>query len=146
MMREDLLCCGKRSSLQFNQTPFTGPFIMYVHSLNSKRSTVFLCVSKDVNTYFKCDHMFFATVSLIRLKGASTRQIRNWKHLFSMLCISSCASQTWPWWEWKCTAILYALAPTLTPLFGFDRFIFSTGKKGLNGVLVYWSRRQKLSE
>lgn len=64
LMRADSLYYGKRLSVGSQFYHVLTRALMYVKSLNSKSSTVFLCVSKAVNTYFKCDHVFFATVFL----------------------------------------------------------------------------------
>lgn len=47
------------------------------------------------------------------------RQIHYWKHLFSLLPISSCASQTWPQWEGKCMQAYFTSSLPLSPFFCF---------------------------
>lgn len=66
LMGEDSLCCGKKTSTgrQFKRWLLTRMLIIYVHSLNSKSSSAFLCVSKAVDTFFNCHHTFFATAFL----------------------------------------------------------------------------------
>lgn len=64
------------------------------------------------------------------------RQIHYWKHLFSLLRISSCASQTWPQWEGKCMQAHFTSSLPFSSFFCFVLFCFAV-------FLIYFLHEEK---